>query len=57
MYDTRFFEIVRMTSTNPARVLGEETRIGSLKKGMDADAPILEIKSGLWELEDAENNP
>jgi dihydroorotase len=46
--------IIRMTTVNPARALSEESRIGSLKPGMDADVSILEIKSGLWELEDSE---
>jgi dihydroorotase len=46
--------IIRMTTVNPARVLCEESRIGSLKAGMYADVSILDIKSGLWELEDAE---
>lgn len=44
--------IIRMTTMNPARVLNLDKRIGSLKLGMDADISVLEIKSGLWELEE-----
>jgi dihydroorotase len=46
--------IVRMTTMNPAHVLNVDKRIGSLKLGMDADISVVEIKSGLWELEELE---
>ena len=46
--------IVRMTTINPARVIGLDNRLGSLRAGMDADLSILEMKSGCWELVDAE---
>ena len=44
-------EIIRMTTTNPARVLKAEDKIGSLKPGMDADVSIVEVLSGKWKLE------
>ncbi|MFC2002248.1 amidohydrolase family protein, partial [Chloroflexota bacterium] len=47
-------QIIAMSTINPARVLGEETRIGSLKPGMEADISILEFLSGKWKLEDSE---
>ena len=47
-------KVIEMSTINPARVLGEETRIGSLKPGMEADVSILEILSGKWKLEDSE---
>ncbi|MFC1939676.1 amidohydrolase/deacetylase family metallohydrolase [Chloroflexota bacterium] len=47
-------QIVEMSTTNPARALGEEKRIGSLKPGMEADVSILELLSGKWKLEDSE---
>ena len=46
--------IIKMTTINPARVIGLDNRLGSIKPGMDADLSILEIKSGCWELVDAE---
>lgn len=47
-------QVIEMTTINPARAIREENRIGSLKPGMEADVSILEILSGTWELEDAE---
>ncbi len=46
--------IVEMATINPARVLGEQNRIGGLSPGMEADVSILEILSGKWKLEDSE---
>jgi dihydroorotase len=46
--------IIRMTTINPAHALSVDNKIGSLKLGMDADISILEIKSGLWGLEESE---
>ncbi len=47
-------QVVRMATVNPARVLGEDTRIGGLKPGMEADISVLELRSGRWRLEDSE---
>ncbi|MDD4875879.1 MAG: amidohydrolase family protein, partial [Dehalococcoidales bacterium] len=47
-------QIIAMATINPARVLGEESRIGSLKPGMEADISILELLSGKWKFQDAE---
>jgi dihydroorotase len=44
--------IIGMTTINPARVLHMDERIGSLAPGMDADISLLEIKAGVWELEE-----
>jgi dihydroorotase len=46
-------QVVTMTTTNPAKVLREDDRIGSLKPGMEADVSILELLSGAWKLYDA----
>ncbi|MBI2957270.1 MAG: amidohydrolase family protein [Chloroflexi bacterium] len=46
-------QIVKMSTMNPARVLGEESRIGSLRPGVEADVSILEVLSGKWKLEDS----
>ncbi|MFC1987448.1 amidohydrolase/deacetylase family metallohydrolase [Chloroflexota bacterium] len=47
-------QIVEMSTINPARALGEENRIGSLKPGMEADVSILELISGKWIFDDSE---
>jgi len=47
-------QVIEMSTINPARVLGEEERIGSLKPGIEADISILELLSGKWKLEDSE---
>ena len=39
-------EVIAMTTTNPARVLREEDRRGSLRTGMPADITILELVKG-----------
>ena len=39
-------QVIEMTTINPARVLGEEPRRGSLGKGMPADVSILELTEG-----------
>jgi dihydroorotase len=44
--------IIRMTTIHPAQALSLDHKIGSLKLGMDADISIVEIKSGLWEAEE-----
>jgi dihydroorotase len=46
-------QVVAMTTINPARVIHEENKIGSLKPGMAADVSILELKSGAWTLIDS----
>ena len=47
-------QVVQMSTSNPAHVLGEENRIGSLKPGMEADVSILKMLKGRWELMDSE---
>ena len=46
-------QVITMTTINPARVLKEESKIGSLKSGMEADVSILELLSGAWKLRDS----
>jgi dihydroorotase len=46
--------VIQMATINPARAIGLDNRLGSIKLGMDADLSILEMKSGCWELVDAE---
>ncbi len=47
-------QVIAMSTINPARAIGEEKTIGSLKPGMNADVSILEVLSGTWKLEDPE---
>ncbi len=47
-------QVITMTTINPAKVLREDDRIGSLKPGMEADVSILELSSGAWKLYDAQ---
>lgn len=46
-------QVTEMSTINPARALGIDDRVGSLKPGMDADISIMEILSGTWKLEDS----
>jgi dihydroorotase len=46
--------IIEMSTVNPARAIGEEKRIGSLRPDMAADASVLEFLPGKWKLEDSE---
>ena len=46
-------QIVAMTTINPARALGIDNEVGSLKAGMNADVSILELTPGTWKLTDA----
>ncbi len=39
-------QVVQMTSSNPAKALGEETRRGCLKPGMPANMTVLDIVEG-----------
>ena len=39
-------QLIEMTTINPARVLGEEQRRGSLRIGMPADVSLLELTEG-----------
>ncbi len=41
-------QVVEMCTLNPARALGQETRIGALTPGHQADVSVLEIKEGNW---------
>ena len=41
-------QVVTMCTSNPARAIGEEDRLGSLAVGRQADISVLEIKEGDW---------
>ena len=41
-------QVVTMCTTNPARAIGAESRIGSLTVGRQADISVLELRDGDW---------
>ena len=49
-------EVIRMTTTNPARALGMEDTLGSLAIGKPADISVLKEETGDWLFHDTEGN-
>jgi len=47
-------QIVPMVTTNPAKMLGMENELGSLKPGVVADVTVLHDERGAWTLSDNE---
>ena len=47
-------DVIRRTTVEPARVLGESTEVGTLAPGSRADVTVLKRVQGPWELRDAE---
>ena len=45
-------QVVTMCTTNPARAIGEEERLGSLAVGRQADISVLDLKEGDWVVRD-----
>jgi dihydroorotase len=45
-------DVVKMSTHNPARALGEEKRLGSLAVGRQADISVLELREGEWTVYD-----
>ena len=41
-------QVVAMCTINPAKALGEENRLGTLRVGHQADISVLEVKDGDW---------
>ncbi len=48
--------VVEMCAINPARAIGEETRLGSLEPGKQADVSVLDIQDGDWVVYDVLGN-
>jgi dihydroorotase len=46
-------QVVAMCTVNPAMVLGEQERLGSLRVGRQADISVLDVRSGDWAVYDA----
>ena len=49
-------QVVTMCTSNPARAIGEEKRLGSLIEGRQADISVLKIRDGDWVVHDALND-
>lgn len=49
-------QVVPLVTSNPARMLGMENEIGSLKPGMVADVSVLADERGRWKMGDNEGN-
>jgi dihydroorotase len=49
--------IVPMVTTNPAKMLGMENELGSLRPGVEADVSVLHDERGRWTLTDNERTP
>ena len=41
-------QVIAMSTANPARAIGEVTRLGSLAVGRQADISVLEVRDGRW---------
>jgi dihydroorotase len=50
-------QVIAMTTANPARVLGESERLGSLAVGRQADVSVFEVRKGDWQVYDALHAP
>jgi dihydroorotase len=46
-------QVVAMSTANPAKILGEQDRLGSLAVGRQADVSVLELRRGKWRVYDA----
>ena len=49
-------EIVRRATASPARIMGYEGTVGTLKPGGNADVAVFEVRNGSFELKDTDGN-
>ena len=45
-------QVVTMSTANPAKAIGADERLGSLRVGRQADISVLELRDGAWEVFD-----
>ncbi len=50
-------QVVTMSTTNPAKAIGAEDRLGSLTVGRQADISVLELREGDWVVHDILRSP
>lgn len=46
-------QVIAMATINPARAIGQDHRLGTLKPGYQADVSVLEIREGRWQVYDS----
>jgi dihydroorotase len=49
-------DVIRRVTTNPARVIGEDGRLGTLKPGAVADVAVFSLERGDFDFIDTDNN-
>ena len=49
-------ECVRRATSNPAKIMGYEGTVGTLKPGANADVALFELRDGNFELRDSDND-
>jgi dihydroorotase len=49
-------EIVRRSTATPAKIMGYEGTVGTLKPGANADVSVFELRDGDFELRDSDNH-
>jgi dihydroorotase len=49
-------EVVRRATAAPARIMGYEGTVGTLKPGANADVSVFELREGNFELRDTDGN-
>ena len=49
-------EVVRRSTSNPAKIMGYEGTIGTLKPGANADISVFELRDGAFELRDSDGD-
>jgi dihydroorotase len=52
-----FEQVISMCTANPAKVLGEQARLGSLAVGRQADISVLDLRQGDWVVYDTLRSP
>ena len=45
-------QVITMSTTNPARAIGQNHRLGSLQEGWQADISVLDVREGDWVVRD-----
>jgi dihydroorotase len=45
-------QVIAMSSSNPAKAIGEENRLGSLAVDRQADITVLQLNDGVWDVFD-----
>ena len=49
-------EVVRRSTAAPARIMGYEGTVGTLKPGANGDVAVFELRDGNFDLKDADGN-